>query len=114
LRELRFRDELRFREELFFRGTFFPFARASERPIAIACLRDFALPRRPRPALSFQRLYLCIARFTSLAAPRLYFRRLDFFLAAMVRAPCWKKYADHARVRRERRRASIKFHASWR
>jgi hypothetical protein len=36
-RELLFREEL-FREELF-RGTFAPFFRASDKPIAIACLR---------------------------------------------------------------------------
>jgi hypothetical protein len=42
--ELRFREELRLREELRRFGTFAPFFRASERPIAIACLRLFTFP----------------------------------------------------------------------
>jgi hypothetical protein len=44
LLELRFLDELRFRDELRFLGTFAPFFRASESPIAIACFRLFTLP----------------------------------------------------------------------
>ena len=45
--ELRLRDDDRLRDVLRLeddrlRGTFFPFARASESAIAIACLRDFA------------------------------------------------------------------------
>src|SRR5262249_10700762 len=44
-------------------GTFPPFRRASDNPIAIACLR--LLTRRPdRPLLSFPRFILCIAPFT--------------------------------------------------
>jgi hypothetical protein len=43
--ELRFLVELFFRDELFFfEGTFSPASRASESPIAIACLRLFTLP----------------------------------------------------------------------
>lgn len=66
-------------EELFFLvGTFLPLLRASDKPMAIACLRlvtvfpllpDFNLPR----------LNACISRFTSLPALLLYLRReLDF------------------------------------
>jgi hypothetical protein len=69
---------LRLEEELlFFEGTFFPFRRASERPMAIACLRlltFFPL----RPDFSFPRLNSCISRLTSLPALGLYLRREDF------------------------------------
>lgn len=41
LRDDRLRDVLRLEDDRL-RGTFFPFARASESAIAIACLRDFA------------------------------------------------------------------------
>ena len=62
---------------LFFDGTFFPLRRASERPIAIACLRLFTvLPLRPD--FSFPRLNSCISRLTSLPALGLYLRREDF------------------------------------
>jgi hypothetical protein len=45
LDELRFEDErFRPREELRLLGTFAPFSRASESPIAIACLRLVTLP----------------------------------------------------------------------
>jgi hypothetical protein len=73
-------DRLRFRPP-FLRGTFFPFLRASESPIAIACLRLFTLPPfPPRPLRSVPRLRLRIALSTSLLAPRLYFFPVDFFL----------------------------------
>jgi hypothetical protein len=59
----------------FFAGTFFPFWRASERPIAIACLRLVTfLPLRP--LLSVPRLRLCIAPSTSLEALGEYFRAM--------------------------------------
>lgn len=62
---------------LFFDGTFFPLRRASDRPIAIACLRLFTVfPLRPD--FSFPRLNSCISRFTSLPALGLYLRREDF------------------------------------
>jgi hypothetical protein len=62
-------------EDFFFAGTFLPFWRASERPMAIACLRlvtFFPL----RPLLSVPRLRLCIALFTSLEALGEYFRAI--------------------------------------
>jgi hypothetical protein len=41
----------------FFFGTFFPFLRASDNAIAIACLRLWTLPPRPpRPLLAVPRL----------------------------------------------------------
>src|SRR5690349_8565224 len=46
-REERLREEPPLREELRFRGTFAPFLRASERPIAMACLRLLTLPPCP-------------------------------------------------------------------
>ena len=60
-------------------GTFRPFLRASERPIAIACLRlvtFFPL----RPLRSVPRLRLRIARATSLEALREYRRAILCFL----------------------------------
>src|SRR5262249_15573155 len=53
-----------FLREPFFGATFLPLPRASDKPIAIACLRLFTvLPLRP--LLSVPRLRLCIALFTS-------------------------------------------------
>ena len=59
------------------RGTFAPERLASERPIAIACLRLFTL--RPLPDFNFPRFSLCISFSTDLDAFGLYFRPLDFF-----------------------------------
>jgi hypothetical protein len=68
------------REDLRRLGTFPPARRASDRPMAIACLR--LLTRRPeRPLLSVPRLRLCIARFTFERALRPYF--------AMLVTPPW-------------------------
>jgi hypothetical protein len=75
--------------ELFlFGGTFAPFFRASDSPMAIACFRLFTLP--PWPDLPRRRvppLRRRIALFTLLLAPLLYFRPLDLredaFFAAM-------------------------------
>src|SRR5262245_34429503 len=51
----------------FLDGTLAPFFRASDRPIAIACLRLLTfLPERP--LLSLPRLRLCIALFTNCRA----------------------------------------------
>jgi hypothetical protein len=67
-----FRDELRFRELERFPlerrlGTLPPALRASDSPIAIACLR--LLTRLPeRPLLSLPRFISCIARLTLLCA----------------------------------------------
>src|SRR5882672_6874065 len=73
-----FFDDLRFDFlAVFFFGTFFPSFRASESPIAIACLRLLTfLPERPLfkvPALRF-----FIARLTLAAAPLEYFRAIGF------------------------------------
>jgi hypothetical protein len=63
----------------FLRGTFFPLLRASESPIAIACLRLLTfLPLLP--LLSVPRLRLRIARSTSLDALREYRRAIFNFL----------------------------------
>jgi hypothetical protein len=60
-----------------FLGTFFPFRRASDRPMAIACLRLLTVfPLLP--LLSFPRLRLRIARSTSLDALREYRRAMVF------------------------------------
>jgi hypothetical protein len=56
-------------------GTFFPSARASDRPIAIACLRLFTvLPLRP--LFSVPALRSCIARSTFLLAALEYLRAM--------------------------------------
>lgn len=72
-------DELRL-VELFFRGTFLPFDRASDRPIAIACFLLFTF--RPLPDLSVPFLRRRIALSTSLLALSEYLR-LDVFFAAI-------------------------------
>ncbi len=66
--------------EVFFLGTFAPFARASDKPIAIACLRDLTgVPALPDFAVPF--LYLRISFSTSLPADGLYFLVEPFALA---------------------------------
>ena len=61
---------------LFFLGTLAPFSRASERPIAIACLRLFTVPPLPPlPDLSVPFFFLCMALFTDLPAALPYFDR---------------------------------------
>jgi hypothetical protein len=58
---------------LLFEGTFLPLRRASERPMAMACLRLFTfLPLLPD--FNVPRLNSCISRFTSLPALGLYLR----------------------------------------
>src|SRR5262245_35468951 len=60
---------------LFRRGTFFPFFRASDSPIAIACLRLLTfLPLRPLFSVPLLRFF--IARLTSLEAPLEYRRAI--------------------------------------
>src|SRR5437667_7240330 len=60
----------------FFLGTFAPALRASDRPIAIACLRLLTvLP--DRPLFSVPCLRSCIARFTFADAFLPYFRGID-------------------------------------
>ena len=58
-----------------FFGTFFPFALASDSPIAIACLRLFTL-RPERPLFSVPALRFFIVRLTSLDAFFEYFRAI--------------------------------------
>jgi len=63
---------LRLDEDFFF-GTFPPSLRASERPMAMACLRLVTfLPLRPLLSVPF--FFSCIARFTLLLAFAPYFR----------------------------------------
>jgi hypothetical protein len=71
-----------------FRGTLAPFARASERPIAIACLRLFTF--RPLPLLSvpFLRRRIVLATLFDAAFPYLrvlFFRPDELRLRAAIR-----------------------------
>jgi hypothetical protein len=62
-------------------GTRLPSRRASESPIAMACLRLLTRPPRPPlPLIKLPRLNLCISRSTSFEAPREY-------LLAILNAP---------------------------
>src|SRR6478672_8194969 len=76
---------------LFFRGTFAPFLRASDRPMAIACFRLFTFPPLPPgPLLSVPFLRRFIALSTRLFAALPYFLPLFFrppFFAAMLGLP---------------------------
>ena len=72
------------------RGTFAPFSRASDRPIAIACLRLFTRPPfPPGPLFNVPFFRRRIALSTRFDAALPYFRPLDFrallfrFLVAM-------------------------------
>jgi hypothetical protein len=63
---------VRRRDDDFFAGTFAPFFRASERPMAIACFRLFTRPPRPAfPLRSVPLLRLFIALRTDFCAPAL-------------------------------------------
>jgi hypothetical protein len=78
-----FRPPLDFR----FDGTFAPFARASDNPIAIACFLLVTLPPLPpRPLRNVPFLRFFIARSTRLLAALPYFRVL-FFRVAMSEDP---------------------------
>jgi hypothetical protein len=82
------RDFLRF-------GTFAPFFRASERPIAIACFRLFTFPPRPPgPERSVPRFFrrMALATRFDAAAP---YRRVRFFFVAIDTAQR-KGYASDA------------------
>src|SRR3954451_11298551 len=59
----------------FFFGTFLPSRRASDSPMAIACLRLFTFLPLP-PLFKVPRLRLCIARSTFLDAPFEYLRAI--------------------------------------
>jgi hypothetical protein len=69
----------------FFFGTFAPFLRASDSPIAMACFRLFTFPPLPDlPERSVPLFFRRIALATDLLAPLLYFRRdEDFFFVGM-------------------------------
>src|ERR1700686_994066 len=69
----------------FLRGTFAPFLRASERPIAIACFRLFTVPPLPpRPDFSVPRFLRRIALATVFPAAFPYFRRPEDLRCAMM------------------------------
>jgi hypothetical protein len=71
----------------FFCGTFAPFLRASDKPIAIACFRLFTLPPlppRPERNVPFFFRRMALATVFDAAAPYLFFRERDFFVAAMI------------------------------
>jgi hypothetical protein len=70
---LRFFAAFFFFEDFF--GTFLPLALASERPIAIACLRLFTF-RPERPLFNVPALRFFIVRLTSLDAFLEYFRAM--------------------------------------
>src|SRR5262249_16144941 len=59
----------------FFLGTLAPLRRASESPMAMACLRLFTLP--PLPDFSLPRFSLCISFSTLFCALGLYLRPLE-------------------------------------
>ena len=86
----------------FFVGTFLPFLRALDKPMAIACLRLLTLPPLPPlPLLAVPRLYRCISRLTSLPAPREYFRLLlaiGFFLECPTRTEDRATYSEKRRL----------------
>ena len=63
LEEERFFDDERFFEDDFLDGTFAPFCRASDNPMAIACLRLVTFfPERPLRSVPF--FFRCIALLT--------------------------------------------------
>jgi hypothetical protein len=85
------------------RGTFAPSRRASERPIAIACLRLVTF--RPLPERSFPRLSSCISSPTFSCALRPYFlpvlrrARVEAVVRRRVRVVVLaRRVADFARV----------------
>jgi hypothetical protein len=79
-----FFDAFRFFDAFF--GTFLPLALASDRPIAIACLRLLTfLPERPLFSVPVLRFF--IARLTSLEAFFEYLRAIDFLRLSSV----WQK-----------------------
>jgi hypothetical protein len=66
-------------------GTFWPFWRASEIPMAIACLRLLTFPPLPPlPERSVPLFFRRMALPTVLLAALLYRRLLDFFFAGIL------------------------------
>src|SRR5262249_20813356 len=91
----------RHQRELRFFGTFLPFLRASDRPMAIACLRLFTLPPWPDlPRLSVPRLRRRMALFTSFDAEREYLRAMMSLQADCTRA--FARCDNHRDMRRFR------------
>ena len=78
-----FRPPDDFFDEERLRGTFAPFSRASERPMAIACFRLVTF-RPLRPLLSVPDFRLCIARLTLLPADLPYLRPPELFFRAAI------------------------------
>jgi hypothetical protein len=74
------RARLTYREDLF-GGTFAPFFRASDRPMAMACLRLFTLPWRPLPDLRVPAFFRLMALLTDFPAALPYRFREPFRLA---------------------------------
>jgi len=73
-------------------GTFAPFSRASESPIAMACFRLVTVPPLPPlPLFKVPRLRRRIALSTALPAALPYFR---FFLVAMMNHLCWRLFTS--------------------
>jgi hypothetical protein len=79
----------------FFFGTFFPFFRAFDNPMAIAC---FLLLTRPPfsfgPLFAVPFLYRRISLFTSLPELFEYFRFLAFLAMTVPQIPCEKIICD--------------------
>jgi hypothetical protein len=69
-------DETRYER---FRGTFAPFLRASDRPMAMACFRLFTLGWRPLPDFKVPFLARLMALDTAFFAP-LPYRRFELFV----------------------------------
>ena len=68
-------------------GTFAPFWRASDRPIAMACLRLFTDARRPRPDFSVPLFARRMALRTLFCADVPYFRPFEFELRRLAMCP---------------------------
>ena len=89
----------------FLRGTFLPFLRAFERPMAIACLRLFTLPPLPpRPLFAVPFLYRRISRSTSVPFPALfeYFRFLAMLGLNPEHEPASRCLSMLRKIRRQR------------
>src|ERR1041384_6997464 len=86
--------------QLFFLGTLAPFLRASESPIAIACLRLLTFP--PRPPLPERRVpffFRCMALFTLFPAALPYLRLDPFFLVVGISEFLRQKLRGKLRIR---------------